>query len=325
MKKWTGYRSCLAESIEQFLEHKRALCKKYKSEEPAFRALDRYLVQTGVQTIDKIDGAIVDQFFRSSASMQATTHNYRLGIIRRLFDWMVNQEQICVSPIRTKRRQVNEKLLPFIFTPADVRRLLSAASDLHDTSNAHRRAATWQMMILLGYGLGMRVGEICNLRVGDIDFERNVLLIANSKFGKSRYLPMGPKLAQQLSLYVNDSEIENKSERVFRWHEDRTAMHSCNTWRTFRQLTLALDLRPAAGQREPRFHDLRHSFAVNTLMRFYREGKDPSHHLLPLATFLGHSELQHTAVYLTITDGLLDEANTRFQKLAMEALREVHL
>lgn len=325
MKKWSGYGSCLAGAIEEFLQHKRALCKKYKSEEPAFRALDRYLVQNGVQTIEAIDSAILDQFFRSSASLQATTYNYRLGIIRRLFEWMVSQEKIRVSPLRTKRRQVNQTLMPFIFKHEDIKRLLSAASDLRDTSNAHRRAATWQMMIVLGYGLGMRVGEICNLQVGDIDFERSVLLIAESKFGKSRYVPLGPKLAQQLSSYVIESKIKNKSERVFRWHEGRSAMHSCNTGRTFRQLTLALDLHAGPGQREPRFHDLRHSFAVNTLVRFYREGKDPAQHLLRLSTFLGHSELQHTSVYLTITDGLLNEANTRFQKLAMEALREVLL
>jgi integrase len=325
MKKWTGYQSPLAESIERFLQHKRALCKKYRSEEPAFRALDRYLLQIDVRNIEEIDSTILDQFFRSSASMHAITFNARLGIIRRLFEWMVNQGTIPVSPLRTRNKRVNRRLLPFIFKHDDIRRLLIAASDLRDTSNAHRRAETWQMMILLGYGLGMRIGEICNLRVGDIDFDRNVLLIANSKFGKSRYLPMGPKLARRLSAYVTGSKPRDKSDRVFRWRDDRVAMDGCNTWRTFRQLMLSLDLRAGPGHREPRFHDLRHSFAVNTLLRFYQEGKNPAQHLLSLSTFLGHSELHHTAVYLTITDALLHEANGRFQRFAMQAIEEVPL
>ncbi|MBZ0188602.1 MAG: tyrosine-type recombinase/integrase [Candidatus Obscuribacterales bacterium] len=215
--------------------------------------------------------------------------------------------------------------MPFIFKHEDIQRLLSATDDLRDTSNAHRRSAIWRMMIMLGYGLGMRIGEICNLQVGDIDLERNVLLIANSKFGKSRYLPMGPKIAERLALYLADSVIGNESQRVFRWREDRQAIHSCNTWRTFRHLTSVLNLHAGPGQREPRFHDLRHSFAVNTLLRFYQNGEDPAQHLLPLSTFMGHSEIQHTAVYLTITDALLNEANSRFQKLAMKALQEVQL
>ena len=115
------------------------------------------------------------------------------------------------------------------FKHDDIKHLLNAAGSLRDTSNAQRRAETWRLMILLGYGLGMRIGEICNLQVGDIDFERNVLLIANSKFGKSRYLPMGPKVAQELGAYVASSKVKDPTQRVFRWREDRNAIHSCNT------------------------------------------------------------------------------------------------
>ncbi len=325
MKMWTGYQSPLGDSIERFVEYKRALCKTFKSQEPALRALDRYLVQASVGGLDEINSAVLDQFFRSSSSLDAKSYNQRLGIIRHLFDWMVTQGRISASPLQVKKRKIQPSLMPFIFKHEDIKRLLSATDDLRDTSNAHRRAETWRMMILLGYGLGMRIGEICNLQISDIDLKGNVLLIANSKFGKSRYLPVGPKVAQQLSAYLDNSQIRTESQRVFRWREDRQAMHTCNTWRTFRHLTLALNLHAGPGQREPRFHDLRHSFAVNTLLRFYQEGKDPSQQLLSLSTFMGHSDLQHTAVYLTITDALLNEANSRFQKLAMDALREVPL
>jgi len=325
MKKWTGYQSPLGDSMECFVAHKRALFTNFKSQEPAFRALDHYLVQSGVTSLDQIDSAVLDEFFRSKAYLHPTCYNHYLSAIRRLFEWMICRERIKVSPLQTEKRKTTPSLMPFIFKHEDIKRLLNAACDLQDTSNAHRRAETWTMMILLGYGLGMRISEICNLQVGDIDFERNVLLIANSKFGKSRYLPIGPRIAQQLTAYTSKSKIKNETQRVLRWREDRQAIHSCNTWRTFRRLTLGLDLRAGPGQREPRFHDLRHSFAVNTLLRYYQEGKDPSQHLLSLSTFMGHSELQHTAVYLTITDALLNEANSRFQKLAIDALREVQL
>lgn len=325
MNKWTGYRSPLSDSMERFVAHKRALGTNFKSQEPALKALDRYLMQSGVTSLNQIDSQVLDDFFRLKAPLHPTCYNHWLSAIRRFFEWMVNQERMPISPVRTRKRKTKPSLIPFIFKHDDIKHLLNAAGNLRDTSNAQRRAETWRLMILLGYGLGMRISEICNLQVGDIDFERNVLLIANSKFGKSRYLPMGPKVAQELGAYVAATKVKDPTQRVFRWREDRNAIHSCNTWRTFRHLTLGLNLRAGPGQKEPRFHDLRHSFAVNTLLRFYREKKDPSQYLLSLSTFMGHSEPQHTAVYLTITDALLNEANSRFQKLAIEALREVQL
>jgi integrase len=105
--------------------------------------------------------------------------------------------------------------------------------------------------------------------------------------------------------------------------DGRTAISLSALGRTLHQLCAELELRLAPGVSRPRVHDLRHSFAVGTLLRWYREGLDPASRLLHFSTFLGHADPASTAVYLTITPELLAQASRRFERFAGEKLREV--
>ena len=151
------------------------------------------------------------------------------------------------------------------------------------------------------------------------------MTIKQSKFSKTHLLPMGPKLAQRLNEFVVEFCSHESSDPVFSALGDKRAFSSNTITVVFHQLILKMRLSAGAGERSPRLHDLRHSFAANTLLRFYRENEDPSQQLLQLSTFLGHSKLQHTSVYLTMTDELSNEANGRFHKFASSTLQEVAL
>jgi integrase len=322
--RWKGFHSPLAEPIRKFLEHKRALCKKYHSEEDVLRLLDAYLVDAEVVNIEQITAQVLDKFLASRPASRPSTYNYLVGVLRRLFEWMVSQEMLAVSLLQDKRRRATDDLKPYIFSHDQVKWLLVMARQLPDTSNAYRRGRKYQMIFALAYGLGLRVGEISRLQVGDIDFEQAVMIIKQSKFGKTRIVPLGPSLAQQLKEFLVESgKPENLSTPVFSARGDNRPLATVTITVVFHQLILKMGLKAATGEREPRLHDLRHSFAVNTLLRWYREGSNPSEHLPQLCTFLGHSRLSSTAVYLTITGSLLDEANDRFHRFATSALREV--
>lgn len=317
------YQSVLGPSIKQFLAYKRALHKKYIGQESVLRALDLFLLNRSVKSLEEVDAELLNEFFLSFRAGKARTFNGRLSIVRLLFEWMVNQDIHSVSPVRTKRQRETPALTPFVFKHEDVNSLLVQAGQLRDAPNTHRRAETWRMMIMLGYGLGLRIGEISRLTLGDIDFDGAVLLIANTKFSKTRFVPMGPRLTQHLNTFVSESALTHKSDRVFRWCIAERRRQICGTSIVFRELTTKANLRAGPGQREPTFHDLRRSFAVNSLLRSYIEGKDPAAQLLPLSTFLGHSSIAHTAVYLTITNELLNKANERFHTFALSSLEEV--
>jgi site-specific recombinase XerD len=318
------FESPLADAIRKFLTHKRALHKKFFTEEKALRLFDRYLVSEGISHVDEVTCEILNAFISSRRRARPRSYNHLVGVIRRLFNWLVVQEVLKASPLTAKTRRAGSELKPHILCPAQVKRLLELAAELPDTPNAVRRGASYRLMFALLYGLGLRVGEVSRLRMRDVDLTREILSIKETKFSKSRFVPMGPILAKQFRMYLADQNNLCNEAFVFSFdaHHQRP-VNGCTISQIFHQLSLKMGHRAEPGEREPRLHDLRHSFATNTLMRLYREGKDPSLYMLPLSTFLGHSQLASTAVYLTITEDLLSEASKTFEKFAAIAIKDV--
>jgi integrase len=148
--------------------------------------------------------------------------------------------------------------------------------------------------------------------------------VRGGKFGKSRLVPHGPRVAELLSEQLERRHRNGAlsgEEPLFTFDGLRT-VNPCTASQTFHQLALALDLPVPEGVSPPRLHSLRHSFAVGCLLRWYREGLDPTARLHQLSTFMGHVDPSSTAVYLTITPALLDEANRRFERFAEPAWTE---
>lgn len=187
------------------------------------------------------------------------------------------------------------------------------------------RGPTYHMIFAILYGLGLRVGEVSRLQYGDIDFDRALLLVQKSKFYKSRLVPFGPRMATALSDYTEARSVRHayaSAEAPFFSFTSRGSIHPCTISQTFHRLVPQLGLTVPPGCSPPRLHDLRHSFAVGTLLRWYRSGIDPGAGLLKLATFMGHVDVSSTAIYLTITDDLLTEASRRYEAFAQPVLAE---
>ena len=173
------------------------------------------------------------------------------------------------------------------------------------------------MVFALLYGLGLRVGEVARLKLGDVDYGNDILFIRETKFSKSRLVPLGPKLAERLRRYVEVRHgVACEPNQPLFSFTNRGCISAGTISQTFHSLLprLALPVRP--GMSSPRVHDLRHSFAVATLLRWYRQGVDPNCRLMHLSTFLGHVDPTSTAVYLTITEDLLHAAAQRSQVMA---------
>ena len=136
----------------------------------------------------------------------------------------------------------------------------------------------------------------------------------------------GPRMASALRSYLRQHERHrclSADDLLFSLAEDaRRPIGSKSTSRTFHKLLPELGLRVPAGVASPRLHCLRHSFAVSTLLRWYRAGVDPGAHLLHLSVFLGQVNPARTAVYLTITSELLKQANQRFERFAAPVLQK---
>lgn len=322
--RWTGFQSPLADGIERFVAYKRALRRRYDTEERQLRLFDRFLSRQALTRPDEITPAVLNTFMNARSWRRPRSYNQMLGILRRLFDWLVTHEVLPHSPLDIAPRRETARRIPYLFTAADARRLLDLAGSLPDNPSAPRRGPTYRLVFALLYALGLRVGEAARLRHSDIDFERQLLVIHGTKFGKTRLVPFGPKLGTELRQYValRADHLRAPDAPVFSFTR-RGAIHPGTISQTFHHLVPRLGLVVPAGVAPPRAHDMRHAFAVGTLLRWYRAGVDPAGRLFHLATFLGHVNPSSTAVYLTITPELLAEASRRFERLAAPARAEV--
>jgi integrase len=209
-----------------------------------------------------------------------------------------------------------------------VEQLLMLAAALPDRPKGPHRGPTYRLIFAMMYALGLRVGEVARLRQCNVDLDRQLLSIEQTKFAKDRLVPFGPRLGANLEHHIwergQDAGLRQPDAPLFSFGHGR-AIHPCTITQTFHRLvTDNPSFTPLPGVSSPCLHCLRHSFAVSTLLRWYRAGIDVNQRLIHLSTFLGHANPESTVWYLTITDELLDEANTRFERFASLGDRDKH-
>jgi site-specific recombinase XerD len=317
----------LAESIELYLAHKHSLGKQLAKVGPMLRLLDGYLSAQGITDLRQVTPKHIDEFVASRPRHSPRSYNGLIGAFRGLFDWMVVQEVLPESPLQCEIRRATPTRRPFLFNLDQARSLLAAAAQLPSNPRALDRGETYRMIFALLYGLGLRVGEVSRLCRKDVNFDARLLMISQTKFGKDRLVPFGPRMAKAIAAFLEreesrygpiapDGPVFSFSKRK-RTHIGTGAI----SW-TFHKLMPALHLAVPPGVAPPHLHCLRHSFAVGTLLRWYQEGIDPMSRLFDLSTFLGHVSPSSTAVYLTITTELLNCASDRFAQFASNSRKE---
>ena len=308
----------LATAAAEFLAHKRALGRKYQTEEATLRLLLAFADQHGVADLRELTPSLIDAFLASRPRARARSFNHLVGILGCFLDWALTQQRLETSPLRsTRRRRETDRRLPFLFDVIQARQLLEGAAVLTDNPRATGRGPTYHAIFALCYGLGLRAGEACGLHLGDVDIARQLLVVRGGKFGKSRLVPHGPRIGELLARQVQ-RRGGSGDDPLFSF-DGQHSVHPGSASQTFHRLATELAFPVPDGISPPRLHSLRHSFAVGCLLRWYREGLDPQSRLYQLSTFMGHVDPASTAVYLTITPQLLVEANQRFEAFAEPA------
>jgi integrase len=304
----------LAGAVADFLAHKRALGRKYQTEEATLRLLLAFADERGVEHLRQLTPLLLDEFVASRPRERARSFNHLVGILGCFLDWAVTQQRLEGSPLRRTRRRETGQRLPFLFDATQARQLLEGAAALPDNPRATGRGTTYHGIFALCYGLGLRAGEACGLRIGDVNADRQLLVVRGGKFGKSRLIPHGPRIGELLARQVK-RRGGGGDDPLFSF-DGRRSVHPCSASQTFHRLATDLAFPVPDGVSAPHLHSLRHSFAVGCLLRWYCEGLNPSTRLFQLSTFMGHVDPASTAIYLTITPQLLAEANQRFEAFA---------
>ena len=208
---------------------------------------------------------------------------------------------------------------PYIYSRDELRRLFSAI-EASQTYAVQLDRQTLRTLLLLLYGAALRGGEARSLTVDDVDLSAAVVTVRDGKFYKSRLVPVGPHLADQLRSYAElraGRPFPQGRASTFLANLDGTPLHKDTVYNAFVRLLRRAGIEPTDDSRRPPcLHALRHTFAVHRLTDWYRQGADVQRLLPVLSTYLGHARLRHTQVYLSMTPELLQQAALRFERYA---------
>lgn len=233
----------------------------------------------------------------------------------------ISRDYASSSPLPASERRPPLLAPPHIYCHAQLRRLLDPENiDIALLGAKQLDVNTFRTLLLLLYGAGLRFSEATGLLRDDCDLRASVLTVRDTKFHKSRLVPVGMPLAAVLAKH----QAQPAGKRFARdgagyllSNKDGTRLASSTVQTAFDRLRRAADVHGSAGGRSaPRMHDLRHSFAVHRLTAWYREGADVQRLLPVLSTYLGHSDLEGTKIYLTMTPELLNQASVLFARFA---------
>lgn len=310
----------LSKTIDEYVAHKRALGMNFTTE---VRVLGAFCRHVGNISMDSITKDQVQCYL--DGDMPITRYWERKHtVLAGLYHFSLPRGYVKVSPLPSHHPQYSLPLIPYIYSQAELKRLLLAVPSVCSLRTP-LDAYVLHTVILVLYGACLRISEALNLTMNDIDFGQSILCVRATKFYKTRFVPIGKDLYKVLCLYAqqrNATHCTEASEPFFCFR-DGQALSQSAVRSAFRRLCVQTDVRRNdAGRYQPRLHDLRHTGVVHRLIFWYRQGIDLQQLLPQLATYLGHINLAATQRYLTLTPELLREASLRFEHYSKETHHE---
>jgi integrase/recombinase XerD len=305
------FRSSLAFRLQTFLETRRAAGRDDVDTRKILVYLDRFLMSE-LKAGGPITREIVERWFKSIEHLSTGTRINRISILRQFCLYLSHFDpRTCIVhrsflPHRTRP-------VPHIFTRNEVCQIMAASKRVGPRENL--RGLVFATLFGLLYSTGLRIGEALKLTIGDVDLKRRLIYVREAKFKKSRYIPLSKSTVDHLAAYLHRRQragfsTSSISPVFVTLAGSRYGKSTIAT--TFLAIVRKIGIRGPKGQRGPRIHDFRHTFAVNRLLAWHREGANLFAKLPLLSTYLGHTTVTGTEVYLHATAELLESVGNRF-------------
>ena len=307
--------------VEEYLAYRRRLGFALEIEGQQLHRFARFADQQGHPGFITTDLAVAWATLPTGADRRY--HARRLDMVRRLARHRAMSDPETEIPLTGLLGPTYSRHEPHIYSDAEIAALLHAAAQLGPRGGL--RPHTYSTLFGLLACTGLRISEALRLSRTEVDLAAGVLVVAAGKFRRSRLVPLDPTVVQHLLAYDGhrDAYRRSPSATTFFVSEHGTSLKYLKVLMTFAQLQRTLGWVPGRRGRRPRLHDLRHTFAVSRLLRWYEQGAELNRKLLALSTYLGHVRIRDTYWYLTAVPALLAMAGARFAPAAACIDREI--
>jgi site-specific recombinase XerD len=299
----------------QYVAHKQSMGMRFHTEA---RTLQSFCRTMGDILVAEIAVDRVQAFIAGAGPVTRFWHR-KHEVLRGFYRFAMARGYAASSPL-PRIIPKPPQFVPYIFSQEEIQRLLDATACC-ENPRSKLQPYTLRMLLLLLYGAGLRIGEALFLTLANVDLPAGILTIRESKFYKTRLVPMSPALTGILATYMEQCAKEHhaKPDAMLFLTRGGNPVVRHTAENIFSRLRVRAGvIRNDGGRYQPRLHDLRHAFAVHRLVSWYRQGADVQRLLPQLATYLGHLHIAATQRYLTMTPELLREAGQRFERYARE-------
>ena len=301
----------IASQLDRYLSVRRSLGFDLRTDELVLRRFARFADQEGASHIDT---ALFLRWDASLPDVGTSTRSARLGKVRLFAQWLSSIDPAHEVPPRGLLPDRSGRARPYIYNEAEIASIIATAKELPSIYGL--RGLTCSTLFGLIAVTGLRISEALALEDNDLDTGNGVLRVRRGKLGRERLLPLDRTVVAQLVAYSAERDrLLGRAAPAFFVTENGTKLTDCcaryNFARACQQIGLRAHQHYCRHGRGPRIHDLRHTFAVRTMINWYRTGKDPAREMIRLTTYLGHTDPDNTFWYLEAVPELLDLAMAR--------------
>jgi integrase/recombinase XerD len=309
------FSSRLAPVFSRYVDLKRALGRRFDLPSRTLRSLDLFLHDQSSKYPD-LNAAAFQAWRHTHEHVSSGVRRVRMLEVCSFCLYRRRTEPQCFVPDPSSFPEYHQRLKPYIFSEAEVAKLLHAASGLKRNPSSPLRPEAIRLAIALLFTTGIRRGELLALTLGDYNRRESTLHIRETKFYKSRLLPISDSIVDEMEQYLRTRsrrKLPVSAETALIWNAawGGGAYSGPGLQHCLRPLLQKCGI-VTSKAKLPRIHDFRHSFAVNALLRWYRAGVDVEVKLPLLATYLGHGSAVSTHYYLHFIEPLRTAASERF-------------
>ena len=306
----------LKKIVDEYITFKRSIGMKLRSQAAILKEFCQTL---GDINITEVEPSYVLAFISGNGPLTTYWHE-KYKVLKGFYRYAISRGYIASSPLPTIIPKRPESSTPYVYTTDELRRLIIATETLK-TRKSPLQFDTFRTLLLTLYGAGLRISEALSLTMADVNLSESLIIVRDTKFFKSRLIPIGTKLTRILANYESKRRklpMPEGKDSAFLIVRTGNALTYKRANEIFQILRKRAGIHREDGARyQPRIHDIRGTFAVHTLIAWYRKGSNVQRLLPVLATYLGHVDIRSTQHYLSMITELQEEAGRRFERYAL--------